>query len=251
VPPAQTALPPITPVKLADDPFRIGSVGLTMHLPADVQVQTTGTGDLTSTQIMPKDKTWLINIKTPVTKTTKSAEIVAAEVRDQLLAMSAPMEKDKNQPLKNGASQARMLQDLTPLSITTERPDQARPATRFYLQMPRGEKDTPVVRGYTIFEVGPGRYTSFDLTAPEPTFTAARAAYESCIQSVRFEDTRTMEAARASAVEAGMAFIGGLTSADYDTACGVVKDQWYRLSRPQVGREEQEVAYRRVAGLEG
>ena len=49
-----------------------------------------------------------------------SPESIAQEVRDQLLALAAPIENTKDKGLKNGKSQARILQDVKPLTIKTE-----------------------------------------------------------------------------------------------------------------------------------
>jgi hypothetical protein len=229
----------------------MNSVGLSMHLPAGAQTQTTGAGDLQSTQVMGKDQSWLISIKTATTKSHRTAHEVAEEVRDQLLAMSAPMDKSRGQPLKNGLSRAKVLRDVTPLIITTQTPEDARPACTFYVSIPRGEKESPVVRGYTIFEVAQGRYITFDLAVPEPNFALARSAFETCVGTARFADAAAASAARGGAVEAGMTFLNGLSAADLDAACATMKDQWFRLAKPLPGSEEQEIAYRHVRAWKG
>jgi hypothetical protein len=244
-------LPPVNPVPLAEDWFRLNSVGLSMHLPGGAQVQTSGAGDLQTVQVMDKDQTWLINIRTPSTRNDRSAEKVATEVRDQLLAVAAPLEKNKDQPLKNGATTARLLQDISPLTVTTERPEEARPGCRFYVAIPQDEKGRAVVRGYTVFAVSPGRYATFELVTPEPTLTAGRAAYETALASVRFADTASLSAGRGTAVESGLALIGHLSPADYDGAIAVMKDRWFRLSRADKDGADQELAYRRVRAWKG
>ncbi len=248
--PSDQPLPPLTAVELAPEVFRVSSVGLSMHLPAGVQTQTTGYGDQ-STQVMGKDQAWLINIKTAVTKKTLSAEEIAVEVRDQLLAMASPIEQSKGQQPRNGKTRARLLQDIKPLVIKTEHQEEARPACSFYLTMPRGEKEAPVIRGYTVFQVSEGRYVTFDLAVPEPAFAAARSAFETCIGTVRFADAKAMSAARGAAVETGITFLNGLSAADMDAACATMKDQWFRLSKPGANGEEEEIAYRHVRASKG
>jgi hypothetical protein len=245
------ALPPLSAVELSPEYFKVPSAGLIMHLPVGSQTQTTGAGEAISTQVMAKDQSWLINIKTAVTKSHRTATEVATEVRDQLLAMVAPIEKGRDQQLKNGQTRARVLKDVSPLVIATEKPDQARPAANFYLSMPRGEKDSPIVRGYTVFEVAPGRYVTFDLAVPEPNFAAARSAFETSVGTARFADAAAASAARGSAVERGMELLGKLSAADLDAACAEMTDQWFRLYTPGKNGDDQEIAYRHVRAWKG
>ncbi len=244
------SLPPVAPVELSPDVFKGNAVGLSMHLPAGVQTQSTGYGDQ-STQVVGPNQAWLINIKTATTKSNRPAKEIAEEVRDQLLAMASPMEKARDQKLGNGPSKARVLQDIKELVIKTEHAEHARPAYSFYVSIPRGEKEPPVMRGYTIFEVGPGRYISFDLVVPEPAFAAARSAYETCIGTARFEDSAAITASRGAAVERGMNFLSGLSAEDLDAACAAMKDQWFRLYRPGKEGQEEEIAYRHVRAWKG
>jgi hypothetical protein len=258
--PAQPAPRPAAPegavpkADLSDEIFRLNSVGLEMRLPLGSTAQTNGGGDKFSSQVMAKDSTWLINIQTPSsTDRKRSLEAIAKEVRDQLLASVAVVDS-KRTGTDPGKTRGRVVEDVAPVSISDAKSDETRPGVRFYVRLPRGEKDPAVVRGYTIFQIAPGRFVAFDLATTEPNFAAARAAYESSIATARFEDTAAAAASRGKSVEAGVALLNSLTEADYNAAVGLMKDQWFRLSKPAasgVDSEAQEVAYRRVRAWKG
>lgn len=251
--PVQPQTTPVPKAEMSDQVLRLEGVGLTMTLPAGTVVQKTGGGDKASAQIMGADKSWLINIQTPTSKDIKrTAESVAVEVKGQLLASVAVIEQKKNQPLRDAATKGQVMEDIKPVQVSKGETDISPPGVRFYLRLPQGDKEA-IIRGYTIFQIGPGRFITFDLTVPEPNYSKARAAYEATIDTVRFADMAAVAAARGAAIERGIGFIESLGTAEYDSAVAAVKDQWFRLSKAGKDGEAdgQEVAYRRIRAWKG
>lgn len=261
--PAAAPKPPPTPVELSDDVFRLNSVGLSMHLPVGVISQISGSGDQMAAQIM-AEGVWLVNIQTPASRNTKATpESVAEEVRDQLLAAAGVPDRtiapdgtirNKGTGEKLAETRARVLEDVKAVRLATPRPDEARPAARFYVWLPPLDKEPAIVRGYTIFMVAPGRFVTFDLVTPETNFQTAKVAYETMIATARFADPATVAATRGAAVETGIAFLNSLTPADYERAIASLNDQWYRRYKPAPGgadADATEVAYRRVRAWKG
>jgi len=247
-----------TPVEFAEIPLRINSVGLTVHLPTGSIAQTSGSTDQVSAQIIAADSTWLINIQTPQSKNLQTdPDAVATEVLNQLLAsVGVPERKVVNGRIVEtiASTRATIVEPIKPLIITASNPQEPKKASRFYVRIPRGDGEPAVIRGYTVFQTGPGRFVTFDLTTPETAFAAARPVYETIIAKAQFEDAAAMAAARGVAVQAGIEFVNRLTPSDYEAACAVLQDQWYRLAKPAPGgadADAEEIAYRRIRAHKG
>jgi hypothetical protein len=241
--------------------FRLDSVGLTMNLPPGAIAQTSRVGDQLTVQVSNKasNPDWLYSIRTPQSSDFgNTAPAVASALLDQLLGSVGQLDRtvDKNGKVteKVVSTKGVVLQPVKELGITTERPDQARPAARFYVKLPGGDKEPAVVRGYTVFCLGQGRFVTFDLTTTEPAFPAAKQAYETSIATARFADAAALTASRGAAVESGIDFLKKLSGADYDAAMGQLKDQWYRFSKRAANASDadaQEIAYKHVRVWQG
>jgi hypothetical protein len=248
-------------VDLATEAFRLESAGLTMYLPVGAVARTNRAGESASVQILPGDAspTWLVNLQTPQsTNTQRTASHIADEVLNQLLASVGVIDR---QVARDGtlverlvSTKGTVIEPVRPLELAGVDPQFRRPGARFYVRLPRGERETAVVRGYTIFRTGPGRFVTFDLVTTEPDFARARHIYETMIATARFEDTNMVAATRGAAIEMGVDFFSRLSPSDYETALARQKDQWYRLARQEPGtsdRDAQEVAYRRIRAWKG
>lgn len=260
----KTATP--TPIEWSDTPFHLKSVGLSLRLPTGVMSQITGTGEQSSAQLMADDSTWLVNLQVPVSKNTKATpETVASEVRDQLLAAAGVVdrtitqdghikEKGRDNSERLAASQAVVVEDVKALVIPGAKPEESRPAARFYVKLPGADKSPAVVRGYTIFMTAPGHFVTFDLATPKSNFPKARPLYEAIIATARFTDPRALDAARGTAIETGVAFLDALTPKDYDAAIATLNDQWHRRFKAAptgADADAKEIAYRHVKAWKG
>ncbi|MEX2217894.1 MAG: hypothetical protein WD749_03965 [Phycisphaerales bacterium] len=247
-------------MELAEEPFRLEAVGLTLRLPAGAQAQTSRAADQQSVQVVPAgpNPDWLFTIQTPQSRNTETtARAVAEDVLEQLKRSVGELNRtvDAKGTLteKLVSTRAQVIEEVRDLTITAE-PQHTRPAARFYVRLPGGDKRPAIIRGYTVFRTEPGRFVTFDLTTTEPAFARAKQAYETSIATARFVDAGAMLAARGAAVEGGIALIGGLSPAEFDATVNRMKDQWYRLSRRAPGAPEldtEEIGYRRVRAWRG
>jgi hypothetical protein len=247
-------------VELATEPFRLDSVGLSIHLPAGAIAQTTRAGEHASVQIMPSgpDPVWLVNLQTPQsTDLKRSPQDVAEEVLNQLLASVGVLDRQ----VRGGelvdrlvSTRGTVIEPVRPFELADAPAEQRLPAARFYVRVPRGERESAVIRGYTIFQTAPGRYITFDLVTTEPHFATSRRSYETMVATARFEDTSAASARRGAAIDAGIDLLGRLSPADYEAALAAMNDRWFRLANQPSGtsdRDAEEIAYRRIRAWKG
>lgn len=243
-----------TAVPLSETPFRINSVGLSMHLPVGAVAQTSGTGDQSSAQIIAQDSSYLIEIRTPRSKNEQqTTDAVAKEVLKQLLAsvgvIDRKVEKDGTINEKVVSTEGTIVEPIKAFLLPTESPLESRPGSRFYVRLPRGKGEAAVIRGYTVFQVSPGRFVTFDLATPEPNFAAAKTVYETVVATARFADPAALSASRGIAVQTGVEFLSKLSAADLEAACAAANDQWYRIYKPSTSGADgdaQEVAHQHI-----
>jgi hypothetical protein len=253
--------PSATGLLLSKEPFRMDSVGLAMNLPEGAIAQSTRVGDKLAVQLTPPppDSSWLVNIQTPQSTNEKlTAEEVATDVLNKLLASVGVLDRkvtnDGKLVEKVSSTSGTILEPVRGFEITGIAPEHRRPAARFYVRLPRGEKEPAVIRGYTVFRVAPGRFVTFDLATTEPVFAASKLAYETTVGTVRFTDPALQSATRGAAVEAGIDLIMNLSPNDYEAAIASLKDQYYRLYKPATtgaDNDATEIAYRRVRATKG
>jgi hypothetical protein len=248
-------------VELSGDLFRVDSAGMHLYLPAGAIAQTTRAGDNTSIQILPSgpNPTWLVNLNTPQSSNPEQTPLtIAEEVLNQLLASVGVMDRKVG---RDGILQERLvstrgevIQPARALELAGADLRERRPAARFYVRLPRGQGAAAVVRGYTIFQVAPGRFVTFDLVTTAPEFAASRRFYETMVGTVRFQDTLAAATNRGEAITAASELLARLSPSDYEAAMAKLQDQWYRLARQPAGTsdgEAHEIAYRRVRAWKG
>jgi hypothetical protein len=252
---------PAPGVPLSSEPFRLDSVGLTLYLPEGAIAQSMQFGDHIGVQITPPppNSAWLINVQTPLSKNEQlTAESVAKEVLDQLLGSVGVVDRRVDDAGKVTerliSTKGTVIDPVKAFSIPSADPENQRPGARFYVRLPRGERESPIVRGYTIFNVAPGRFVTFDLATTEPQFATAKLVYETTVGTVRFADPAAIASSRGAALESGIHFFSRLSPNDYETAIAGMKDQYYRMYKPAPGgadNDAQELAYRRVRATIG
>jgi hypothetical protein len=249
-------------VELSEDVFRLDAAGLAMHLPVGAIAQVSAAASEASAKITPPkgDQTWIIEIQTKRTRDlNQKPESVCRGILQQLLASVGVVDRSKtdrdgNVIEKLVSTKGTVVEPVKNVILKAERPEFERPAARFYVKLPRGEHEESLIRGITVFQTGPGEFVLFDLKTLEPDLAKARPLYEGTLASARFSDVTMVLTNRGAAVETGADFIGKLTDADYDAAIDLLKDQWFRLARPDAGggdNNAQEIAYRRIRAKRG
>lgn len=231
------------PVELAHEPFTLSSVGLTMRLPLGATAQATKIGGKMTAQILPEDRTWLINIQTPQTSNPQATIEEAAEQTVALIQGS--FGKLDPRQTKVMETEAKVLDRVSNLQLA------GGPAERIYISVPAG--DGRIVKGYTIFKPSDRQFVVFELIAAEPEYARARAVYETTVATALFADPDAKAAERGQAVKAGAALIARLNSSDYETFMDG-KERWFRIAKPApTGNpmDADEIGYRGVTFWKG
>lgn len=244
LPRVQVADSPTTTVPMADDPFALDAVGLTVRFPMGARAETTSFGGQTSVQVVPTDSTWLIRIQTPrVSNQTMTALEVATEAMNQLLS-SVSVEDQKGGAL---GTFGQVLKEPHEVNLSQK-------AARFYVWLPNSAKSSAVVRGYTVFKTGPDQFCAFDLTTAEPEFARVQGIYEATVATAAFANSTELSESRGKLVKAGLSLFKGLSDKEYREIVGDGEERWERLYRPSktgAVNDDEEIAYRRIRSWVG
>lgn len=212
-----------TPVSFAPEPFRLDAIGLIMRVPEGCSAQSTTIAGRATTQITPKDTTWILNVQVPA-RTTETDTTIAemAEKTITLIQGSFGILDTDNKTI------------LETRAEVLERDDNVRleggVASRFYISVP-GAGDARIIKGYTIFRPTLDQFVVFELITAASEFSRARGVYETVLGTAQFTDNLTMMAERGAFIKTGQAFFDRLTESDYLDAMHE-KKLWQRLSQP-------------------
>lgn len=230
---------PTTTVEMAEEPFSLDAVGLSVRLPVGARAQTTSFGGQTSVQVIPTDSTWLMRIQTPrVPNKQMSALEVAIEAMNQLLG-SVSVEDQRGGAL---GTFGQVLKEPHEVNLSQK-------AARFYVWLPNSANSAAVVRGYTVFKTGPDQFCAFDLTTAEPEFARVQGIYEATVATAAFVDSIELSEIRGQLVKSGLSLFQNLSEQDLRELVGDGAERWERLYRPSTTgavNDDEEIAYRRV-----
>lgn len=232
------------PPALSPEVHHFDSIGLSLNLPLDARMEATRVGGRTTAAIRADDATWMINLQV---HDTANEQATIAEALDQTIALiqeSYGKIDPNRQVIKS--TRAEVVERIDDLHIANQ------PAARVYIRTP-GPDGGAMFRGYTIFKPLPKQFVVFELIAPNASADKARAIYELTIASAAFEDPTLVAMERGAAVKAGVALLGGLTTADWDALLDG-KERWYRNFRPAPGggqADAEELGYRSIKAWKG
>ncbi len=238
------------PIELSLDPWKLDSVGLTMHLPVDTTAQANSFGGKSSVQITPKDNTWLINIQTPRTINTDTlpAEICDGLVTELFKAAGEVYVKpeDERNPDKVGelvGVKGKLIERRKTIRIN------GLDTERVYVSVPGATpRDPDVVHGLTVFKTAPGQFVIFELITTPGVFEKARTTYEATVATATFEDPATIMLTRAAGIAAGRKVLEALKPEDF-RAIMTGPERWERCYRPSssgADGDATELGYRRI-----
>lgn len=193
-----------------------------MRLPEGCNAQSTTIGDRATTQITPKDTTWLLNIQLPRTSNPEATVAEAAERTVTLIQGSYGVLDTDNKTILS--TQAKILERDDKLNLP------AGAAARFYVSVPNNDKSR-VVKGYTIFKPTAQQYVVFELICAEEVFSKAKGVYETILGTAQFADSESVMMERGMYIKAGSKFLSSLTEADYRQVMSEQKS-WQRLYKP-------------------
>lgn len=226
--------------RLAEEPVRIDAVGLSFFPLEGLRAETTSVGGQSSMSLKPADGSWVVNILTPRTSNPDtSVEDVCNEAIKQITAAAGAVFQDG----KLQGWRGKILGQDYKLVIN------GMPAGRFYLEVPQGEKEPSLARGYTVFKVGSDRFTIFDLTTTAREFDRVKSVYETLVGTATFEDPGELAAARGAAVSAGIRLMQGIDEQALRDIASTTPERWERLYKPGVtgaASDDTEIAYRRI-----
>lgn len=222
---------------LADEPYRLDSVGLSVRIPLGSQVKSNRIADRQTAQIVPEGSTWLINIQTP-TATADNGTIEQAldKTIDLLRGTYGIVDPSQKEVLE---TQAKIIEQIKDLELP------GGPAARLYVSTPRGNQSR-LIKGYTIFKPQAKQFVVFEFICHEQDFAKLRGTYETVVGTAMFTGSDATSMARASAIKAGTAFVNSLTEQDYIAAMGE-KELWYRMFKPgKTGAkgDDEEIGYK-------
>ena len=245
------------PITMAEEPLRIQSVGLTLHLPEGTSASAERMGERSVMRISPGDEAaaWVLTVDTPASSDkdltpTKIADKVQEQVLNSVGVPNQKFDPKKGITTESVETTGRVLERVDAVTI----PGSRAPGARFYVLLPRGPDEAPAVRGYTVFPAGAGRFVTFDLVTTEPNFARARTVYETIIAAATFDDVDALAAARGAAVESGISLVTSLTPADLRTIVESRGESWYRLYREAPTKADfdaTEVGYQHVKAWVG
>jgi hypothetical protein len=248
-------------LEFSDQFLRIEEIGLSVRLPIGCDSEKVSIGNQRATAIFPEDQSWRVNLETPrSTNSRTTITEVADKVLDELQksvgivvgALRNTPEAELRNPKSKFAGTRATLIDRFPNAKTPKLfigdGESRIPIERFYLAIPRGEKDSPLVRGYTVAQVAPQQFVAFDLTTTEKDFDRVRPIYEAMIATARLGAPEDVTAARGVAIEAGHSLIKSLTSEDYKAVLEK-GERWIRMYKPAAGgarADADEIGYTRI-----
>lgn len=246
----RTAQPDKSPIKpataavaFAEAPFRLDALGLVMKVPEGATASSVSLYGRPTTQLMPADNTWILNVQTPK---SGSATTLAKVTEETLLGIQANEgvigRDDKMDPRIISTTQAEVLERNDALKIN------GADATRFYVSAPTPDGKTILVKGYTIFQPSPQQFVVFELVTSKAEFAKSKGIYETVVGTAHFEDASQTAIQRGALVKAGVGFFSGLTEADYVQAM-IEKKTWQRLYQPSPtgsSMDAKELGYRGI-----
>lgn len=233
--PASTGSQPVIPapkvepkgsvgaVMMADEPLRIESVGLTMQIPVNTQVQSTRINGRNAIQLIGEDSVWILNVQTPQTSNEAATIDQAVEQTLKLLQGSVGVVDPNQENVLE--TQAKVIENTGAMNLPGGQ------AARLYVSVPDGK--ARVVKGYTIFKPGSNQFVVFELLCGEVNFGKARVAYEASVATAQFLNNDDLATARMVGIKAGTNFLLRLQEQDWLEAMHPEgKEQWFRMYKP-------------------
>lgn len=260
--PSPKAAPPSPAlVELSNETFRLDAVGLSMMLPVGARAESNSAGGDVTALIVPSDKTWLLNIRTP--RLAGDLNLTTADLLEQIAvhiaSSSGEQFKATGRTALPGSGSTAKYTDLEgfrarllgePQTVTIN----GRQASRAYVSLPPVNQTPATVRGVTIFQTGPTQYVVMDLTVIAEEFERCKPVYETLVATATFVDDSQLTLRRGAAVEMGKRLFENLRPKDYQTAISAHSERWLRLYTPSPTgnlRDDKEVGYARIRAKVG
>ncbi|GJM18615.1 MAG: hypothetical protein DHS20C14_08280 [Phycisphaeraceae bacterium] len=220
-PASSTAAQAAGGVRLAGNPLRIPTIGLTMHVPEGSTSQTTSFSTNTLTTVRPVED---IGVFTIQGRKSTDENLTPKQVGDGIIEKILADYGEVGAAGQVSKSKARVLARNSSLLIGDFEAD------RFYIELPPKRSIDPApVHGYTIVVPGPGRVIVIEAMTDTNTFEQARSIYETCVATANFADPGDLATRRAASIRAGVRVFEQLTPEDYRAVFESFGIRWERL----------------------
>jgi hypothetical protein len=238
-------------VDFAATPYRIESLGMSMWLPVGTQIDSSNIlgGDI-NFQISAPDNLWLMRGFSPESRDVNltPAAVVKSLEKSLLRPERITNEMQKEWNVNISGVNGKLLDETADLLLDNK------PSARFYASMIRQDK-IEIVIGYTVQQLGPGRFMLYEFTCLIDEYQKARPQYETILAATTFEDPNEAAQLRATGVNNANSILTALTSDDLDSLIAE-SDQYtfYRLYRPATTGSDMdatEIAYQRIRMAKG
>lgn len=259
-------------VELAAEPVRLESVALTFYPPQNCRVQSTSVGGSATIEIVPEniaaDAAWYLVIKSP---RTSNEDLTAAQVADgyliELIAanglvfdagkgMKGPQIKEMWE--RNEITSVGNFLGFQGLVQSRHRdveipgfPDKAE---QYFVSLPSGTGESPMIRGMTVVKTAPGQFVTFELFTQQSYFDRARDLYTVLLHAATIGDPAEIAESRSSAVMAGLALMDRLSPGDFEEIVRSAGERWERRFKAASTRhaaDAEELGYRRIKVWKG
>jgi len=239
---AQSNAPRETPedTPLTDAPLVIQSIGMSIRLPLGARYETTTMtgGDASFSMVSPAE-TWRLRLHNP---SSRDQSLTPEAVAESLINNLRSTRQVRDRTSRRAAASLVEIFGRQTLEISGQ------VAERFYAKLPASTGDAIVVSGYTIFQVGPGRFAILEMDTIEKNLESARAEYERVIDSVVLRDPSDVAAERLAGIRLADAMLKDLTREEIDAALPK-EPEFVRIYRPATtgaSADAEEIAYQRM-----
>lgn len=238
--------PPVqVPVDFGSEPVVIDSIGMQMYLPLGSSIQTRFIrGGQSRSLIQSDDQRWVMYVENKVSE----QDLAPSAILDALIQI-------QREPFQNLTIRDPETGKLRPAIEVMDRVDDLQigglSAARAYIGQP-ADPGFPVT-GYTILRVDPGQYVVFQFTTPAPNLAQTRTIFEAITATARFPDHDVTKERRATAVEAGGAFLASLTTQEIESVLDdtPVFMRVYQASPTGSPSDALEIGYQRLTMRKG
>lgn len=255
--PTSAPTPPTTPaaeakgprLALASEPMKLEAIGLTLYPPEGARTAVFPAGSNKAAQYQAEDQSWLIEIKTPTTADGFTAiKAVADSALTQLQSTTKISEQSADGKFLS-ASQLIGREPAEGKQLLIGAGGRQVAVERFYLRMPSVEGKDDTVRGFTIAQISPRQFVTWELFTTNNDFAKAKQAYETSIATSAFADYENLKLERRTAVLLSKKVLEGFDTAALTAVLNETPEVWQRLYKPASSGSDadaREVGYRRI-----
>jgi hypothetical protein len=228
-------------VEFAEDPLRLHSLGLTMHVPVGSEIRIEEMGPSARGVVQDARRGWVIQVQSAA---AGEGQTTRKEFTDRILQNILSSFGSGARGGRGAEAQVLLREENLVLP--------GGEADRFYVKYPRGtvqrSEEDWLVRGITALHLEGSRYVTVQLDCTAEAFERARLVYETVVATLDLADTEHVAAERAVLVQAATELLRSYDEEKYRELIGAGIDRWERLNRPAASGaaiDAEELGFRR------